>query len=88
MGKFTVKEDGNNGSVEVNADEIVRTHKRRLGRDDKVRIPMRTVSSVDHDSQLGGDVVTVKTPGAVYAWKLSDDEAKQLTAEIKAYIAR
>ncbi|WP_395154369.1 hypothetical protein [Ilumatobacter sp.] len=88
MGKFTVKEDGNNGSVEVKPDEIVRTHTRRLRRDDEVRIPMRTVSSVHHDRQLGADVVTVKTSGAVYTWKLSDDDAKQLTAEIEKYRER
>lgn len=88
MGKFKVKENGNNGSVEVKPDEIVRTHKRRLRRDDKVRIPMRTVSSVHRDRKFGGDVVEVRTPGAAYSWKLSDRDAKQLTAEIKTYSGR
>ena len=83
MAKYTIKEDGDNGSVEIDGDELVRTHKRRLGRDDKVRIPLRTVTSVELDRQVGGDVVTVKTPGATYEWKLSDDDAKRLAAEIE-----
>ncbi|WP_395154861.1 hypothetical protein [Ilumatobacter sp.] len=43
---------------------------------------MRTVSSVRLDRQIGGDVVTVKTVDATYAWKLSGDDAKQLVAEL------
>lgn len=85
MGKYTIKEDGDNGSVEVDRDEIVRTHKRRLGRDDEVKISMRTITSVEVDRQIGGDVVTVKTPGAIYEWKLDDDDAKQLAAEIETH---
>lgn len=83
MGKYTIREDGNNGSVEVERDDIVRTHKRRLGRDDKVKIPVRMISSVDLDRQVGGDVVTVQTPGATYEWKLADDDAAKLVAEIE-----
>jgi len=85
MGKYTVKEDGNNGSVEVKPDEIIRTYKKRFGRDDKLHIPMRSVASVHHDRQIGGDVVTVKARGAVYTWKMSDDDAKKLTSEITTH---
>lgn len=85
MAKYTIKEDGNNGTVEVDGDEIVRTHERRLGRDDEVRIPLRTVTSVELDRQVGGDVVTVKTSGATYEWKLDDDDAKELAAEIETF---
>ncbi|MEP1126371.1 MAG: hypothetical protein ABJH68_21010 [Ilumatobacter sp.] len=88
MAKYAIKEDGDNGSVEIDRDEIVRTHTRRLGRDDEIRIPLRTVTSVELDRQVGGDVVTVKTPGATYEWKLADDDAKQLAAEIETFRTR
>jgi hypothetical protein len=67
------------------SDEFIRTPAKRLGCDDKVRIPMRTVSSVRLGRQIGGDVVTVKTVDATYDWKLSDDDAKQLVAELTTY---
>lgn len=85
MGKFKVKEEGNNGTVEVKPDEIIRTYKKRFGRGDKMRIPMGTVSSVEHKRKLGADVVTVTARGAVFTWKVANDDAKQLTAEIMTY---
>ncbi len=88
MAKYTIKEDGGNGSVEVDRDDIVRTHARRLGRDDEVKIPLRTVTSVEIDRQAGGDVVTVRAAGATYEWKLDDDDAKQLAAEIETFRTR
>ena len=86
MAKYTVKEDGNNGSVEIDGDDIVRTHEKRLARDDEVRIPLRTVSSVKVDRQIGGDVVEVSARDAEYEWKLSDDDAERFAAEIRSRI--
>lgn len=85
MGKYKIKEDGNNGSVEVQPGEIIRTHKKRLRRDDKMHIPMLAVSSVHHERKIGGDIVTVTARGAVYQWKLADRDAKKMTAEIIGY---
>ena len=86
--RYTVREDGPNGSVEVRQDEIIRIYNNGFGRDDTMRIPMRTVTSVDHDRQLGGDVVTVRAIDAVYTWKLADGDAENLSNEITSYSSR
>ena len=88
MAKYTIKEDGKNGSVEIDSGDIVRTYNKRLGRDDEVRIPLRTVKSVDLDRQMGGDVVKVVTSDATFEWKLSDDDANMSAPQVREHLAR
>lgn len=83
MGKYTVKESGNNGSVEVRKDKVVRSFKKRLRRDEKDEIPIERVVSVSLDRQMGGDVVTVRTKDTAYNWKLKDADAMALVQDIE-----
>jgi hypothetical protein len=83
MAKYTIRESGADGSVEVKPDMIIRRYKKRLGRDHKLEIPMRKVSSVHVDHRIGADAVKVKTDDAEYKWKIAGDgNAKKLADEI------
>ena len=79
---YEIMEDGTNGTVQVLPGWIVRTYKNLGSADHQLQIPIGIVKSVDHDRQMGGDVVTVKTDDAVFKWKLGDTDAALLTAEL------
>lgn len=84
-GNYTVKERGRNGIIDVQRDSIIRVFK-RLGRDATDVIPLSRVRSVDHDSQFGGDVVTLKTADAKDKWKTGGDkESTAMANEIERY---
>lgn len=86
MAKYEIREDGPNGSVEVEPHKIVRTYKKRLGRDGKLEIAMHDVSSVHLHRRAGADEVVVKARDAEYKWKIAGDgNAKRLVEEIKAH---
>jgi len=89
MGTYVVREDGKNGSVEVTPTMIVRTIKKRLGRDDQEMIPMKAISSARHDrKRVGTDVVTLHTSGKVFEWKIAkSDQAAAMVAEVMGYVS-
>jgi hypothetical protein len=71
-----IKEDGKNGTVDVQGDRIVRTIKKTLGRDDTQTIPVRSIHEVKVDRKLmGSDVVVVSTSAKSYTWKSPTAEA-------------
>jgi len=80
MATYKIHESGRNGTVEVLNDRIVRTLKKRLGRDDTQTIPMRAVVAVHHDRRTGRDKVRVDTSGQSYEWKVTD--GKSLVEEL------
>ena len=82
MTTFKIHEEGRNGTVEVFDDRIVRTLKKRLGRDDTQTIPIRAVTAVHHDRRTGRDRVRLDTAGASYEWKVSN--GRQLVDELNA----
>lgn len=70
---FVVREDGKNGTIEIQQGAIVRTIKKRIGKDDVLTIPIRSVAAVHHDRKtLGTDIVTVNSAGQKYSWKVSN----------------
>lgn len=72
---WMIKEDGRNGSVILTGPALVRTFKRRLGKDDVMTIPLRSITSVHLDRRsLGTDVVTVTSGHAGHQWKVKDAE--------------
>jgi len=82
MASYKIHESGRNGTVEVLDDRIIRTLKKRLGRDDTQTIPMRAVVAVHHDRRAGRDRVRLDTGGSSYEWKVSD--GKGLVEELNA----
>jgi hypothetical protein len=86
MGTYEIREDGPNGSVDVEPDKIVRRYKKRLGRDRELKIAMRDVSSVHVDHRIGTNAVVLKAHDTEYTWKIAGDgNAKRLVDEIKGY---
>lgn len=74
--QYAVREAGKNGTVEVLPDRIVRTFKKRLGKDDVQTIPVRGVTGVHHDrKRVGADVVTVSVGPTTYIWKTGQASA-------------
>jgi len=72
---FMIREDGKNGSVEIFADRIVRTRKKRVGKDDVQTIPIKMVTGVHHDRKtLGTDLVKLDVGSVSYEWKVSAAE--------------
>lgn len=72
---FMIREDGKNGTVEVFADRLVRTRKKRVGKDDIQTIPLKSVSGVHHDRKtLGTDLVKLDVGSVSYEWKVSNAE--------------
>jgi len=69
-----------NGTVEFLSDRIVRSLKKRLGRDDTRPLPMRAVVAVHRDHRTGRDKVRVDTSGQSYEWKVTD--GKSLVEEL------
>ena len=76
MVMWQIKESGRNGSVEITPDALIRTVKKRLGRDDRQMIPLRAISSVHHDrKRVKTDAVRIVTSAEVYEWKVTDAES-------------
>lgn len=81
MGRYSIKEEGKNGTVEVFDDRIVRTRKRTIGKDDIQTFPIKAVTSVSHDRKMiGSDLVRITFGSVSYEWKVGNAEA--LVAEI------
>ncbi|MDK1292933.1 MAG: hypothetical protein QGM46_11475, partial [Actinomycetota bacterium] len=73
--KFTIKESGRNGTVEVFDDRIERTIKNRIVKDDHQMIPLRNATSVHQDRRmLGADKVRVVVGIETYEWKVKNAE--------------
>lgn len=73
---YEIKEEGRNGSVEVDGNVIVRTHERTLGKDDVQRIPLSQVTGVEVDNQnLRSDLLTLRVGPDTYTWKMPEAEA-------------
>lgn len=73
---YEIKEEGRNGSVEVDGSAIVRTHERTLGKDDVQHIPLSQVTGVEVDNQnLGSDMLTLLVGHDTYTWKMPEAQA-------------
>lgn len=71
--EFTVREDGKNGTVRIEGTSIVRVISKRIGKDDVLTIPVRSVHGVFHDRKtLGTDVVRVQVGSVGHEWKVKD----------------
>jgi hypothetical protein len=72
---FVIREDGKNGTVEIQSDRIIRTRKKRVGKDDEQVIPIKAISGVHHDRKtLGTDHVKLDVGSVTYEWKVSRAE--------------
>ena len=81
MGTYMIREEGKNGSVEVLDDRIIRTRKKRMGKDDVQTLPIKAVTGVSHDRKsLGTDEVKLTCGSVTYEWKVK--EAEQMVAEL------
>lgn len=87
MAEYIVREEGKNGSVTVLQDRIVRTIKKRIGKDDVVTIPVKAVVGVFHNRKsLGTDeVVLDMSGGRRYEWKVKNAEAMVEDLHSKLY---
>ena len=84
---YKIREGGKNGSVEIVEGTLVRTISKRLGKDDRQMIPLKGISSVNHDrKRMKTDDVTVITSGATFTWKVAN--ADDFVAELNQAIAR
>ena len=71
--KFTVKEDGKNGTIEAAANGLTRTTKKLVGRDNTTFINYSRIDHVTHISKMvGSDIAEVSVGGTVYAWKCAN----------------
>ncbi|MDP9201117.1 MAG: hypothetical protein M3P26_04190 [Gemmatimonadota bacterium] len=86
MSEYMVREEGKNGTIEVLEDRIVRTIKRRMGKNDVQTIPIKAITGVSHNRKtLGTDEVTLQIGGATaYTWKVKD--AEDMVAELNGRI--
>ena len=76
-----IREDGKNGTVEIDDDRIVRIRKKRLGKEDRQTIPISHISGVHHDRKTLGTDLVLLTVGAIsYEWKVS--KAEEMVAEL------
>ena len=81
MGKYMIREQGKNGSVEILEDRIIRERKKTLGKTDIQTIPLRSVTGVHHDRKtLGTDEVRLDVGTVSYEWKVK--QAEQMVAEL------
>ena len=86
MGIYQVREDGKNGTVEVQDDRIIRTRMKLVGKDDVQTIPLKSVSGVHHDRKtLGTDQVRLDVGSISYEWKVSQAEAMVAELHQKMY---
>ena len=73
---YEIKEEGRNGSVEIEGNAIVRTHERTLGKDDVQHIPLSQVTGVEVDNQnLRSDLLTLRVGPDTYTWKMPEAQA-------------
>ena len=83
---YTIREKGKNGTLEITSDFLIRTIKKRLGKDDRETIPIRAISSVRHDrKRMKTDDVQVVTSGQVWEWKVKN--AEKFAAELNQALA-
>lgn len=83
MSEYMIREDGKNGTVEILDDRIVRTRKKRMGKDDVQTIPIKAITAVAHDRKtLGTDEVKLTIGSVSYEWKVKD--AERMVAELHA----
>ena len=83
---YRIREKGKNGTLEITSDFLIRTIKKRLGKDDRETIPIRAISSVRHDrKQMKTDDVQVVTSGQVWEWKVKN--AEKFVAELNQALA-
>lgn len=76
MGTWKIRESGKNGTVQVMPDRLVRTLKKRIGKDDVQLIPIKHITSVHHDRKsLSTDKVLVQAGVTTYEWKVSKAES-------------
>ena len=83
---YTIREKGKNGTLEITSDFLIRTIKKRLGKDDRETIPIRAISSVRHDrKRMKTADVQVVTSGQVWEWKVKN--AEEFVAELNQALA-
>ena len=83
---YTIREKGKNGTLEITSDFLIRTIKKRLGKDDRETIPIRAISSVRHDrKRMKPDDVQVVTSGQVWEWKVKN--AEEFVADLNQALA-
>jgi hypothetical protein len=81
VAEYMIREDGKNGTVAVFDDRIVRTRKKRVGKDDVQTFPIKSISAVSHDRKtLGTDEVKIQIGSVSYEWKVKN--AEEMVAEI------
>lgn len=86
VSNYKIREGGKNGSVEIVEGTLIRTTSKRLGKDDRQMIPLKGISSVNHDrKRMKTDDVTVITSGATFTWKVAN--ADDFVAELNQAIA-
>ena len=74
-GEYSISEDGRNGSVRFEPGRLVRTVKKRIGKDDVQTIPVKAITSVQVDRKMvGKPVVTIATGAVSYEWKMARGE--------------
>lgn len=85
MGQYVIREEGKNGSVQILEDRIIRTQKKRLGKDDVQTIPIKAVTAVSYDRKTLGTNGVKLTVGSVnYEWKVKN--AEEMVDELNAKI--
>ncbi len=73
---YEIKEEGRNGSVEVDGNMIVRTFERTLGKDDVQQIPLSGVTGVEVDNRpMRSDMLTLHVNQQSYTWKMPEAQA-------------
>jgi hypothetical protein len=83
MAKYTIREDGKNGTVEIFDDRVVRTRSKRVGKDDVQTFPIKAITAVTHDRKtLGTDEVKIQFGSISYEWKVKD--AERMVADLHA----
>lgn len=72
---FKIREDERNGTVEIQADRIIRIRKKTVGKDDIQTIPIESISGIHSDRKtLGMDLVKLDIGAVSYEWKVSNAE--------------
>ncbi len=82
---FEIREEGKNGAVHIENSKVVRTLRKRMGKDDRQAIQASAIQAVHHDRKtLGTDVVVLRTAVGEYQWKVKNSRrAEQLVREIE-----
>ena len=73
---YEIKEEGRNGSVEIDGNTIVRRFTKTLGNDDIQQIPLSGVTGVEVDNRpMRSDILTLHVNQQSYTWKMPDAQA-------------